>query len=173
MSEYRNMSRSEPNLDRYNTLGTRNGQSTDEEDSGTQQHDKISHDPDLERKNGHDEDNIRSSFKSPEMYHGDIAETTLAHRDENGQLARNKASDLTHWQQKQRNQTFPDNTKLVLKPSTNIYQNEVRPNELKFKLLAYSFYNNVNTSQCCSVKVDFYTDENPYRFSQYAGTKNR
>lgn len=128
LTEYQHMSKSEPNLDKYQNKweNGKTGQSTDEDEGEPEQNEKDIHkgDPDHLQQDDEEED-FRSNFVSPEMYHGDIIDTTLPHRDTKSHLQRNKAGDLTHWQQKQKNSSVPDLNRLVLKPS---YYNEVRNN---------------------------------------------
>lgn len=122
LSEYRHISRSEPNLDKYQKV-CRNEQSTDDEDTSprhvenNREADANPHGPDK------NEDSIRLSYVSPNAHHGEVGDTTLAHRDTKLHLVNNKASDLTHWQQKQRNPPVPEHNKLT--PLSELYHNEV------------------------------------------------
>lgn len=131
LTEYRHMSKSEPNLDKYQNKweNGKTGQSTDEDECDPEQNEKdiLKGDPD-HLQQGDEEEDFRSNFVSPEMYHGDIADTTLPQRDTKIHLQRSKAGDLTHWQQKQKNSSVPELSRLVLKPS---YQNEVRNNGVR------------------------------------------
>lgn len=125
LSDYRHISRSEPNLDRYQNSGTRNGHSTDEEDSCSQPNNRFAkeQDRDTAQNDRDDEEDLRANFASPEMYHGD-PDASLVQRGIKGLLERNKASDMTHWQQKQNNQANTDGTRVVSKSSWTTYQNE-------------------------------------------------
>ncbi|XP_053398127.1 interaptin-like [Mercenaria mercenaria] len=117
LADYRHISKSEPNLDKYQGIGNGNNvHSTDEEEFSPQHEDEAETDV-----NHHLEEDVRANFVSPEIYHGEIGDTTLAHRDTKLHLKRNKAGDLTQWQQKQRNSPAPEHSRLVLKPS---YHNE-------------------------------------------------
>jgi len=115
LGDFRNLSRSEPNLDDYNDKFIRNGRNSEPEPEASPRNDD-SHDNIQENgiRDNEDED-VRVNFTSPSLYHGDIENLTIVHRN-NVQVAKNKASDLTDWQQKQRNAPTMDNNRLTLKP---------------------------------------------------------
>jgi hypothetical protein len=123
LNDYRHLSKSEPNLDKYNGLGNRNNvHSTDEEDLSPRQDDSVTETNVNHRSHDNREEDLRENFVSPEMYHGDIADTTLAHRDTKLHLKRNKAADLTQWQQKQRESLPGEHARLA---SKSFFSNEV------------------------------------------------
>lgn len=128
LSEYRNLSRSEPNLDKYQNISNRYGHSTDEDDISPRQASDNNVDDDNHKgveSNG-DDDDYRSNFVSPEMYQGDVADTTVAHRPPKSQ-PRNRGSDLTHWQQNQKSTVTNDfvHSGLNLKSSIQSPRSEV------------------------------------------------
>lgn len=116
LMDYQNLSRSEPNLDNFPerfAKTNRNGEEQESENSPRNNDD--SQENIQENGAADDEDEIRANFTSPSMYHGDIADLTLAQRN-NLPVPRNKASDLTEWQQKQKSGPSIDHNRLSLKP---------------------------------------------------------
>lgn len=118
LSDFRTLSRSEPNLDDYHDKLTRNGRNTEPEAETSPRNDDSQ---DNIQENGgieNEEAEISANFESPPLYHGDMAELSIVHRN-NVKIPRNKASDLTEWQQKQRNAPAMDNNRLTLKPPSH------------------------------------------------------
>ncbi|KAL4232626.1 Centrosomal protein [Mactra antiquata] len=101
LTDYRHVP-SESSYDKYQNIGNRYGHSTDEEEASPRQPlENNDDDSNKVAETTEEEDEFRTNFVSPEMYQGDVGETTVAHRPPKSQ-SRNKGSDLTQWQQNQK-----------------------------------------------------------------------
>jgi len=105
---YRNLSRSEPNLDKKNGLNASSRNTRSNQNIKTGVDHANPHENGNSKHLSDTEDDYGVNFSSPPLYHGDIADTTVAHRSKPPGVGVGKgprSGDLTKWQREFRAQS--------------------------------------------------------------------